>query len=82
MLTGQPQSQAVSFVSTLYSGCISDKHITRVSGILDLLEPGDQVMADKGFTIEDLLAEKKCSLVIPNFLHCKFERSVLKNGEH
>ena len=35
---------------------------------MDLLEPGDLVMADKGFVIDDLLTKKQCSLVIPNFL--------------
>ena len=40
-------SGLVTFVSSLYAGSISDKHITMVSGILDLLESGDQVMADK-----------------------------------
>ena len=39
----------VSFVSALYTGSISDKEITRCCGILDLLEPDDSVMADKGF---------------------------------
>ena len=32
----------------LYTGGISDKKITRCSGVLDLLEAGDSVMADKG----------------------------------
>jgi len=67
-LIGVTPSGAVSFVSFLYAGSISDKHITKVSGILDLLEEGDLVMADKGFLIEDLLAEKRCALVIPHFL--------------
>lgn len=42
----------ISFVSSLYTGGISDKGITRCSGILDLLEPGDSVMADKGLTMK------------------------------
>ena len=41
-------------------------------GILDLLE-GDGVMADKGFTIEDLLSPLKCSLNIPPFLREKVQ---------
>lgn len=37
-------------------------------GILGLLEDGDGVMADKGFTIEDLLSPLNRSLNIPPFL--------------
>ena len=40
---------ACTFVSTMYAGGISDKEITRCSGILDLTEPGDSVTANKGF---------------------------------
>ncbi|EDO32204.1 predicted protein [Nematostella vectensis] len=67
-LIGITPHGAVSFVSSLYSGCISDKEITRCSGILDLLEPGDSVMADKGFDIETLLRAKRVELNIPPFL--------------
>ena len=49
---------AVSFVSDLYGGNISDKNLTAVSGLLGLLEEGDSVMADRGFTISDLLKAK------------------------
>ncbi|XP_068713587.1 uncharacterized protein [Montipora foliosa] len=59
---------AISFVSCLYTGGISDKEITRCSGILDLLEQGDSVMADKGFDIDDLLRAKGVALNIPPFL--------------
>ena len=55
------------FVSNLYTGAISYKEITRCSGILDLYEPDDSVMADKGFEIEDLLKEKNVTLNLPSF---------------
>ncbi|XP_039655590.1 uncharacterized protein LOC120558601 [Perca fluviatilis] len=56
-LVGISPSGLVTFVSDLYTGSISDKEITRESGILCLLEEGDEVMADKGFLIKDLLTE-------------------------
>ena len=51
-LVGISPSGAITFVSSLYSGSISDKELTRRSGILALLEKGDSVMADRGFDIE------------------------------
>ena len=56
---------AISFVSDLYGGNISDKQLTAVSGLLDLLEEGDSVMADRGFTISDLLKVKNVTLNVP-----------------
>ena len=67
-LIGTAPHGAVTFVSSLYTGSISDKEITRCSGILDLLEPNDSVMADKGFDIEDLSRSKQVSLNLPPFL--------------
>ena len=63
------------FVSSLYTGAISDKEITRCSGILDLVEAGDSVMADKGFDIEDLLRKKNVSLNLPPFLESRSQFS-------
>ena len=81
-LVGIAPCGAITFISSLYAGCISDKHITRVSGILDLLEEGDVVMVDKGFLIEDMLSERGCSLLIPNFLSCKGQFSSTENSEN
>ena len=58
-LIGITPSGVISFVSRLCGGSVSDLVLTVKSGILDLLEPGDSVMADKGFTIGDLLAARE-----------------------
>ncbi|RXN14391.1 zinc finger protein 502-like isoform X2 [Labeo rohita] len=57
----------LTFFLPLYTGSISDKEITKISGILPLLEAGDEVMADKGFVIEDLLSGVGAKLIIPPF---------------
>ena len=64
-LVGITPFGAVSFVSSLYTVCISDKEITHRSGIIDLI--GD-VMVDQGLLIQDLLTKKKASILIPPFL--------------
>ena len=58
-------SGGISFVSKLYGGNISDRQLTEMSGLLDLLEPGDSVMADRGYTIADLLYARGVVLNIP-----------------
>ena len=67
-LIGITPCGAICFDSTLYTGGISDKEITRCSGILDLSEAGDSVMADKGFDIGNMLQEYNVELNIPPFL--------------
>jgi hypothetical protein len=59
----------------LYAGRTSDKKITKDCGILDLLEPGDQVMADRGFDIESDLPSG-VTLNIPPFLDGKYQLSL------
>ena len=61
---------AVSYMLPLYVGFISDVELTRVSGFLTKLEnkPGISVMADRGFTIKDLLSKLGVELNIPPFL--------------
>ena len=50
-----PDGVIITFVSSLYPGSISDKELTRRSGIMDLLEPGDSVMADRVLTLRRIL---------------------------
>ena len=55
-LIGITPGGAISFISQLYTGSISDREIVIRSGLLELpFDESDSVMADKGFTIEDLL---------------------------
>lgn len=68
VLIGITQSGAISFVSDVYEGSISDKDILKKSGLLDMLEPRDIVMVDRGFNVRDLLLERGADIVIPPFL--------------
>lgn len=68
-LIGVAPCSAVTFVSSLFTGSISDRELTERSGLLDLLEPGDGCMADEGFTIQKLLADRGATHIIPP---CKF----------
>ena len=65
-LVGISPNGSVTCVSSLFQGSVSDKDITRQSGILNLLEEGAEVMADKGFLIEDRL--KKVNATLKNKL--------------
>ncbi|XP_056107700.1 uncharacterized protein LOC130085767 [Rhinichthys klamathensis goyatoka] len=66
-LIGVAPNGIITFASDLYGGSASDKAITADCGLLQHLHPGDMVMADKGFTIRDILPEG-VSLNIPSFL--------------
>ena len=67
VLVGITPSGGISFVSKAWTGNISDKFITKRSGLIEKLEPGDHVMADRGFQIEDLLLPKGAKLIAPPF---------------
>lgn len=62
------QSGEIIHVSALFEGSISDKELVKWSGLLPLLEPGDQLMADKGFDIKDMLQSIGCEITFPAFL--------------
>ena len=64
-LVGITPNGAISFLSSCYGGRATDIFITEDSGIAKKLSPGDQVMADRGFKIKDLLAYHQCTLTVP-----------------
>ena len=68
-LIGIAPSGHITFISQLYAGSISDREITIRSGLLKLpFTAGDVIMADKGFTISDLLEPIGVGLNIPPFV--------------
>ena len=69
-LIGITPAGGLSFVSELFPGSISDREIVSRCGILNPMfwGKGDEIMADKGFTIRDLLDEMGVKLNIPIFL--------------
>ena len=67
-LIGITPSGIISFVSEAWGGRVSEKEITINSGLLDLLQENDSVMADKEFTIKEVLLERKYHLNCPPFM--------------
>ena len=65
-LVGISPTGCIIFVSKLWAGRVSDKELTQRSGILNFLQDGDNVMADRGFDIADILPHG-VSLNIPPF---------------
>ncbi|XP_041374403.1 uncharacterized protein LOC121387372 [Gigantopelta aegis] len=57
----------IMFISKAFGGRASDKVIVENSGLLNYLISGDEVMADRGFTIEKLLFSRQIKLNIPAF---------------
>lgn len=58
-------NSAITFLSPIYLGRISDKTITKESGYLDELNDYDHIMADKGFPIHDECAARHVTMHIP-----------------
>jgi hypothetical protein len=52
LLVGISPKEAVTFLSQLWGGNASDKHIVKENGLLNLLEAGDSAMADKGLLLK------------------------------
>ena len=67
-LIGCTPSGEICFFTKAYGGRVTDTQLTNESGLYDLLEPGDLVLADKGFpNISSGLNQKGYLLVMPPF---------------
>ncbi len=68
LLIGITLQGTISFlICKCWGGRVSDKEITEKSGLLHYLQPGDVVIADRGFTISDYCRLVMSEIIIPPF---------------
>ena len=71
VLVGCTPGGLINFVSHAYGGSTSDRQIVERCNIIQLCDRNDSVMADKGFSVQDLFASKDISVNVPNFFKKK-----------
>ena len=67
VLVGITPGGLCSYVSPAYGGTASDRQIVERSSMPQMCDPGDTVMADKGFDVQDLFAPSSIKVNIPTF---------------
>ena len=70
-LIGITPQGSVSFISEGWGGGVSDKHLTENYGLVDHLLPGDIILADHGFDIQESIAIYAVWVKIPSFTEGK-----------
>lgn len=80
-LIGIAPCGTITFISDGFSGRTSDKFATKNSGILDKIEVGDVVMADRGFLIDEELKSRGAELTMPAFSRGKHQLDPLEVEE-
>ena len=66
-LMGVTPQGTIIFISKAFGGRSSDVCVTEDCGILSNLLPGDVVLADRGFTVEDSINCYMAELKVPAF---------------
>ena len=70
-LIGSTPGGLISYVSPAYAGSTSDRQIVERSNLLLKCDPGDSLMADKGFNVQDIFAPSDITVNIPSFFKKK-----------
>ena len=73
ILVGASPGGIISFMSPAYGGLTSDRQIVERSNLHRMCDPGDNIMADKDFDVDDLFAPYRIHINIPTFLWKKIE---------
>lgn len=77
-LIGITPQGVISFLSDAWGGRASDKHIANSCGFLKNLLPGDVVLADRGFDIDESVGLMCAEVKIPAFTKGKSQLSPLE----
>lgn len=81
-LVGIAPSCEITFLSKCYVGRTTDGQIVTESGFVNLLEPGDKVLADKGFPrIVSDVENRGAFIVLPPFKRGQYQFSTDENEE-
>lgn len=73
VLVGASPGGLISYISPAYGGSTSDRQLQIVerSPLTNICEPGDSIMSDKGFNVQDLFAPNDVKVNIPTFFKKK-----------
>ena len=74
-LIGITPQGTVRFISDGWGGRVSDNHLTENSGLLEYLIPGDVILADRGFDIQESVGLFCSTIEIPAFTKGKKQLS-------
>ena len=77
-LIGITPQGTVSFISEPWGGRVSDKRLTDESGLLEHLTPGDVILADRGFDIQESVGLFCATVRIPAFTRGKKQLSAVE----
>ena len=77
-LIGITPQGSTAFISQGWGGRTSDVHITENSGLLSKLLPGDVVLADGGFTIQESIGLNCAEVKLPPFTRARSSLPRLK----
>ncbi|KAI4485063.1 hypothetical protein M0802_012804 [Mischocyttarus mexicanus] len=79
IMTGVSPAGNITYLSKPYIGRVSDSTIFQQSSLVQLLEPGDAVMVDRGFLIDEICEKNEWKCIRPPFLKEKKQLSKEKD---
>ena len=71
VMTGVSPAGNITYLSEVYGGRATDSIIFEQSSLIKLLEPGDGVMVDRGFLIDEVCGKNEWKCIRPPFLRQK-----------